>query len=128
MKKKELQSGPRLKLTEALDGINTKPLAFSPTAILSVLSYLRSGQEQTSTSVPSRQTRNGYLASTLKYYTITPLINAVASVFPLWSKTAITNQKSSAKPRASKKKAGSENISKRKTASSTGKLNKNANG
>ncbi len=128
MKKKELQSGLLQKLTGAFDGISFKRLVSSPTAILSVQSFLRSGRAQTSTSVPSRQTQNGYLASTLKYYMITPLINAVASVFPLWSKTAITNQKSSAKPQASKKKAGLETISKRKTASSTGKSKKNANG
>ena len=128
MKKKELQSGLLHKLTGAFDGISFKRLVSSPTAILSVQSFLQSGRAQTSTSVPSRQTRNGYLASTLKYYMITPLINAVASVFPRWSKTVITNQKSSAKPRALKKKAGLETISKRKTASSTGKLKKNANG
>lgn len=128
MKKKELQSGPLQKLTGALDGISFKRLALSPTAILSVRSYLRSGRAQTSMSLPSQQTRNGYLASTLKYYMITPLINAVVSAYQRWSKTAITNQKSSAKPLASKKKAGLETISKRKTASSTGKSKKNANG
>ena len=128
MTKKELQSGPLPRLTGTLGGISFKRLALSPTAILSVQSFLRSGRAQISMSVPSQQTRNGYLASILKYYTITPLINAVVSAFQRWSGTETRNQKSSAKPRVLKKKAGLETISKRKTASSTGKSKKNANG